>query len=69
MAASASGAALQIDLRADESRARFDDGLHAALIRFQRENGMVPDGIAGPMTWIAMRATQPDATPRLSAGA
>ena len=61
-------AALQIDLRAADP-ARFDDALQAALIRFQRENGMVPDGVAGPMTWIAMRATEPDATPRLSAGA
>jgi len=60
--------ALQVDLRAADP-ARFDDALQAALIRFQRENGMVPDGVAGPMTWIAMRATQPDATPRLSAGA
>ena len=60
--------ALQIDLRAADP-ARFDDGLQAALIRFQRENGMVPDGVAGPMTWIAMRATEPDAMPKLSAGA
>jgi general secretion pathway protein A len=60
--------ALQIDLRAADP-ARFDDGLQAALMRFQRENGMVPDGVAGPMTWIAMRAMEPDAMPKLSAGA
>jgi general secretion pathway protein A len=60
--------ALHIDLRAADP-ARFDDALQTALIRFQRENGMVPDGIAGPMTWIAMRVTEPDASPRLSAGA
>lgn len=60
--------ALQIDLRAADP-ARFDDALQSALMRFQRENGMVPDGVAGPMTWIAMRASDPDATPRLSAGA
>lgn len=60
--------ALQIDLRAADP-ARFDDALRSALMRFQRENGMVPDGVAGPMTWIAMRASDPDATPRLSAGA
>jgi general secretion pathway protein A len=60
--------ALQIDLRATDP-ARFDDALRSALMRFQRENGMVPDGVAGPMTWIAMRASDPDATPRLSAGA
>ncbi len=61
-------AALHIDLRAADP-ARFDDALQTALIRFQRENGMVPDGVAGPMTWIEMRVTEPDATPRLSAGA
>jgi general secretion pathway protein A len=54
---------LQIDLRATNPE-RFDEGLRAALIRFQRENAMVPDGIAGPMTWIAIA----DSTPRLGAG-
>ena len=58
---------LHVDLRAPDP-ARFDDGLRAALIRFQRDNGMVPDGIAGPMTWIAMNATAPGAIPRLDAG-
>jgi general secretion pathway protein A len=58
---------LQIDLRATNPE-RFDEGLRAALIRFQRENGMVPDGIAGPMTWIAMNAAAADPTPRLGAG-
>jgi general secretion pathway protein A len=60
-------AALRADLRAADP-ARFDEGLRSALIRFQRENGMVPDGVAGPMTWIAMNATSPDAIPRLRAG-
>ena len=60
-------AVLQIDLRTPEP-ARFDEDLQLALMRFQRENGMVPDGIAGPLTWIAMNANSPDATPRLSAG-
>ncbi len=58
---------LQIDLRATDP-ARFDDGLRAALIRFQRENGMVPDGIAGPMTWIAMNAALADAYPTAERG-
>jgi len=58
---------LQIDLRTPEP-ARFDESLQLALMRFQRDNGMVPDGIAGPLTWIAMNATSSDATPRLSAG-
>ena len=55
---------LQIDLRAVEP-ARFDDALQAALVRFQRDNDMVPDGVAGPLTWIAMSAALPDDTPRL----
>jgi general secretion pathway protein A len=58
---------LQIDLRATNPE-HFDEGLRAALIRFQRENAMVPDGIAGPMTWIAMNSAAADATPRLRAG-
>ena len=56
---------LRIDLRAAEP-ARFDDALQAALVRFQRDNGMVPDGVAGPLTWIAMSAALPDDMPRLS---
>ncbi len=55
---------LQIDLRAVEP-ARFDDALQAALVRFQRDNGIVPDGVAGPLTWIAMSAASPDDMPRL----
>jgi general secretion pathway protein A len=58
---------LHIDLRAPNP-ARFDDALQAALIRFQRENGMVPDGVAGPMTWIAMNSGSTDPMPRLSDG-
>jgi general secretion pathway protein A len=58
-------AALHADLRATDP-ARFDDGLRSALIRFQRENGMVPDGVAGPMTWIAMNAASSDVVPTLS---
>jgi len=58
---------LHIDLRAPNP-ARFDDELQAALIRFQRENGMVPDGVAGPMTWIAMNSGSSNPMPRLSDG-
>jgi len=58
---------LHIDLRA-QNPARFDDALQAALIRFQRENGMVPDGVAGPMTWIAMNSGSTNPMPRLSDG-
>lgn len=58
---------MRIDLRA-ANPARFDEGLRAALIRYQRENGMVPDGVAGPMTWIAINSASADTTPRLDAG-
>jgi len=58
---------LHIDLRATNP-ARFDDALQAALVRFQRENGMVPDGVAGPMTWIAMNTGSDNPMPRLSDG-
>ena len=56
---------LQIDLRTPDPT-RFDDALQAALIRFQRDNGMVPDGVAGPLTWIAMSASLADEMPSLS---
>jgi general secretion pathway protein A len=59
-------AALQIDLRSPEPE-RFDQGLQTALVRFQREHGLVPDGIAGPITWIAVNSTLPEASARLSA--
>ena len=40
---------------------RFDQTLHDALVKFQRDAGLVPDGIAGPATWIALgRATGAD---------
>jgi general secretion pathway protein A len=40
---------------------RFDQTLHDALVKFQRDAGLVPDGIAGPATWIALgRATGVD---------
>jgi len=58
---------LHIDLRATNP-ARFDDALQSALVRFQRENGMVPDGVAGPMTWIAMNTDSANPMPRLSDG-
>jgi murein DD-endopeptidase MepM/ murein hydrolase activator NlpD len=34
---------------------RFGPRLHAALARFQRARGLVPDGIAGPATIAALR--------------
>jgi general secretion pathway protein A len=60
-------AALRVDLRAPEPE-RFDQGLQSALVRFQREHGLVPDGIVGPITWIAVNSTLPDGTAKLSVG-
>jgi general secretion pathway protein A len=59
--------ALQIDLRTPEPD-HFDQGLQTALVRFQREHGLVPDGIVGPITWIAVNSTLPDSTAKLSVG-
>jgi len=60
-------AALRMDLRAPEPD-RFDQGLQNALVRFQREHGLVPDGVVGPITWIAVNSTLPDNTAKLSVG-
>jgi N-acetylmuramoyl-L-alanine amidase/Putative peptidoglycan binding domain len=40
------------------SSGRFDAALEAAVRQFQRENGLVPDGIVGPRTWAALVAMQ-----------
>jgi general secretion pathway protein A len=59
-------ATLQVDLRTPEPD-RFDEGLQTALVRFQRANGIAPDGVAGPLTWIAMNSASSAAMPRLNA--
>ena len=33
---------------------RFDDTLLRTLVRFQRDYGLTPDGIAGPATWLML---------------
>jgi N-acetylmuramoyl-L-alanine amidase-like protein/putative peptidoglycan binding protein len=35
----------------------FDAGTEAAVRQFQRDNGLVPDGIVGPRTWATFMAT------------
>jgi general secretion pathway protein A len=60
-------AALRIDLRTAEPD-QFDQGLQTALVRFQREHGLVPDGVAGPITWIAVNQLLPETAGRLNAG-
>ncbi|MGE0622753.1 MAG: AAA family ATPase [Pseudomonadales bacterium] len=32
----------------------FDDGLEGAVLEFQSEEGLTPDGIVGPATWIRL---------------
>jgi N-acetyl-anhydromuramyl-L-alanine amidase AmpD len=34
----------------------FDAGTEAAVRQFQRDNGLVPDGIVGPRTWATLMA-------------
>jgi peptidoglycan hydrolase-like protein with peptidoglycan-binding domain len=33
----------------------FGSATEAALRQFQRDNGLVPDGIVGPQTWTALQ--------------
>jgi general secretion pathway protein A len=48
-------------------RLGFDDGdLRTALTRFQGDAGLVPDGLLGPRTRMALFALSPGARPRLS---
>jgi N-acetyl-anhydromuramyl-L-alanine amidase AmpD len=35
---------------------RFDTATEAAVRQFQRDNGLVPDGIVGPRTWATLMA-------------
>ena len=39
-----------------EATGTFDAATEAALRQFQRDNGLVPDGIAGPRTWATLMA-------------
>jgi peptidoglycan hydrolase-like protein with peptidoglycan-binding domain len=57
----------RIDLRTPEPQL-FDQDLQSALIRFQRDHALIPDGIAGPITWIAVNSATSDGDPRLSSG-
>lgn len=44
----------------------FDAQLYDVLIRFQRDSGLIPDGVAGPATWIAIDSSVDDGAPRLA---
>jgi peptidoglycan hydrolase-like protein with peptidoglycan-binding domain len=59
------------DARAAASldRSLFDQSLHDAVIAFQRDAGLPPDGVVGPSTWIALTRRSDASLPRLvSAG-
>ena len=43
----------------------FDRALHGAVIRFQRQRGLRPDGIVGPATWIEINSVGAQPVPRL----
>ena len=43
----------------------FDQGLRDALVRFQRSAGVVPDGVVGPATWIALDSARGGDDPRI----
>jgi general secretion pathway protein A len=43
----------------------FDQQLRDALVRFQRSAGVVPDGVAGPATWIALDSARGSGDPRI----
>jgi murein L,D-transpeptidase YcbB/YkuD len=45
---------------------RFDDQLMADVRRLQRRYGLVPDGLVGPNTLIAMNARMTTEQPRLA---
>jgi len=38
---------------------RFDANTEAAVRRFQRDHGLVPDGIVGPRTWATLMVVEP----------
>lgn len=46
-------------------RSFFDPSLHEAVIAFQRDEGLPPDGVVGPSTWIALIRLADASLPRL----
>lgn len=46
--------ALQARLKIEQSGGTFGPKTEAAVRAFQRDHGMVPDGIVGPKTWAAL---------------
>src|SRR5690606_42125535 len=50
-----------------ETDGDFGAGTTAALQAFQRDNGLIVDGVAGPKTWSVLFAKHPDLLNRSSA--
>jgi general secretion pathway protein A len=46
----------------DPLKARFDQRLHMRVIRFQRDHGLLADGIVGKQTLIQLNASVADLT-------
>lgn len=44
---------------APQTGARFDERLRAAVVAFQRQHGLAPDGVVGPLTLSALTAPDP----------
>ncbi len=45
---------LEYSAQSTSSRSYFDDNLHDAVTNFQRDEGLLADGIVGPLTWIRL---------------
>ncbi len=58
---------LELDYAVEVDR-YFDSGTHRAVRRFQRSEGLRPDGIVGPATWRALFPTRAGGTPERGSG-
>jgi len=45
----------------------FGPGTEAALVKFQREHGLIADGVAGEKTWTTLFSLHPDLLAKMSA--
>ncbi len=43
----------------------FDEALHQQVVRFQEDEGLIADGVVGPMTWIKINNHLPNNAPKL----
>lgn len=49
----------QLNYGVGRKDARFGDNTRRAVVQFQSDNGLKPDGIVGPKTWDAMKSALP----------